>query len=144
MKAGSTSPPTGWGQLAYKPRMASPSRVPTTTTQPTRSPRRPAPPRRCESSSSNEPRRSTRSRVSASPWRSSSSTFSTGSSTRSSAERMCTTSEGRSAAGRERAILYICAIAMQQCMNLRMWQYLLKKRGGGGGLGGTFNHMNQE
>lgn len=46
VKAGSTSPPTGWGQLAYKPRTASLSRAPTTTTRPTRCHRRPAPPRR--------------------------------------------------------------------------------------------------
>lgn len=45
-KAGSTSLPMGWGQLAYKPRMASLSREPTTTTRPTRCRRRPAPPRR--------------------------------------------------------------------------------------------------
>uniref|UniRef100_A0A8B9SQ74 Glycine receptor alpha 1 n=1 Tax=Anas platyrhynchos TaxID=8839 RepID=A0A8B9SQ74_ANAPL len=50
-KAGSTSPPTGWGRRACKPRTASPSRAPTTTTRPTPSPRRPAPPRRCGSSS---------------------------------------------------------------------------------------------
>lgn len=134
-KAGSTFLHMGWDLPACKLRMASRSKEPTTTTQQTQHHLLPGLLTRCASFSSSEPRRSTRSHGSAFPWLSSSSTFSTGSSIRLSEGKMYTSREGVSPQAeikgwmiekaRTMVTLYTpCAIAMQGCMKLRMWQYL--------------------